>query len=125
MKMKTHKLLITDEIFEEVRKNFNSVLMKTLHTMRNKGSDNGKVNLELKISFEHDTLEYNGFVFGKETREYTNPIFEHKVTSSIQIKDEVTGRIKGKYELISEDENYYIQEIESPQCSFFDNNLEL
>ena len=89
--MKTHKLFITDEIFEEVRKNFNSVLMKTLHTMRSKGSDDGKVNLELKILLEHDTLEFSSFAFGKETREYTNPIFEHKVTSSIQIKDEVTG----------------------------------
>jgi len=123
--MKTHKLLITDEIFNELRTNFNSVLIKTLHTMRSKGSDSGKVNLELKISLEHGILEYSSFAFGNEKREYTNPVFEHKVTSTIQIKDEVTGKIKGKYELVSEDGSYYVQEIENQQCSFFDDNPDL
>lgn len=123
--MKTHKLLITDDIFYELRANFNSVLTKTLHTMRSKGSDSGKVNLELKISLEHDILEFSSFAFGKKTREYTNPMFEHKVTSTIQIKDEVTGKIKGKYELVSEDGGYCVQEIDNPQCSLFEDNSEL
>lgn len=118
--MKTYRLSITDSIFEGVRANFNAILTRTLHTMRSKGSDNGKINMELKISLEHDILEVGSAVFGKETKEYTNPRFEHKITSTIQIKDEVTGKIEGKYELAEEDGLYFVQEIENPQRSLFD-----
>lgn len=60
-----YKLLITDDIFKGLRENFNSMLTRTLHTMRSKGSDSGKINLELKISLNHDVLEFNNIVFGK------------------------------------------------------------
>lgn len=122
--MKTHKLSITESIFEGLRTDFNAILTRTLHTMRSKGSDSAKINMELKISLEHDILEVGSAVFGKETKEYTNPKFEHKITSTIQIKDDVTGKIEGKYELVEEDGLYFVQEIENPQRSLFD-DLEL
>ncbi len=118
--MKTYELLITDNIFCELRENFNAVMKKTLFTMQSKGSDSGKINLELKIFLNHDVLELGSGIFGKETREYVNPAFEHKVTSTIQIKDEKTGKIDGKYELVSADGSYFIKEIENPQRSLFD-----
>lgn len=123
--MKTYELLVTDDIFCELRENFNAVLKRTLFTMESKGSDSGKINLELKISLSHDVLESGSDIFGKETREYVNPAFEHKVTSTIQIKDEETGKINGKYELVSMDGKYYIKEIENSQRSLFDVDVDI
>lgn len=37
--MKTHELLITDEIFTGLRQDFNMMMRKTLNTMQSKGSD--------------------------------------------------------------------------------------
>ena len=118
--MKTHELLITDEIFTGLRQDFNMMMRKTLNTMQSKGSDGGEINLKLKISLSHELLELDSSIFGGGTKEYINPKFEHKVTSVIQMKDEVTGKIEGKYELNLNNGQYYIQEIENPQCSFFD-----
>lgn len=83
--MKTHELLITDDIFSELRQDFNMMMRKTLYTMQSKGNDAGEVNLKLKISLNHELQETGSVVFGKETKEYINPKFEHKVTSVIQI----------------------------------------
>lgn len=41
-KMKTHELLITDEIFTGLRQDFNMMMRKTLNTMQSKGSDGGE-----------------------------------------------------------------------------------
>ena len=119
--MKKYELLITDDIFTGLRTNFNMILRKTLFTMQSKDSDGGEINLKLKIALNHNILEFDNNVFGKEMKEYINPSFEHKITSSIHIKDETSGKICGKYELISENGMYYIQELENPQRSFFDN----
>ena len=110
--MKIHELLITDDIFSGLRLDFNMMMRKTLHTMQSKGSDSGEVNLKLKISLNHG-LQKTG-------KKYINPKFEHKITSVIQMKNEVTGTIEGRYELNSDNGQYYIQEIEDPQCSLFD-----
>ena len=118
--MKTHELLITDEIFTGLRQDFNMMMRKTLNTMQSKGSDVGEINLKLKIFLNHELQETGSAIFGSETKKYINPKFEHKVTSVIQMKDEVTGKIEGKYELNLNNGQYYIQEIENPQCSFFD-----
>ena len=122
--MKTHELLITDDIFSGLRQDFNMMLRKTLHTMQSKGSDEGEVNLKLKIALRHEIKETETIIFGKETKEYINPKFGHKVTSVIQMKDEVTGEIDGKYELTSNNGQYRIQEVENPQVSLFDDDLE-
>ena len=123
--MKTHELLITDDIFSGLRQDFNMMLRKTLHTMQSKGSDVGEVNLKLKIFLSHELQETENIVFGKERKEYINPKFEHKVTSVIQMKGEVAGTIEGKYELTSNNGQYCIQEIENPQVSLFDDDSEL
>ena len=118
--MKTYELLITDDIFSGLRLDFNTMLRRTLHTMQSKGSDTGEVNLKLKIFLSHELQETGSIIFGKEEKEYINPKFEHKVTSVIQMKDEVTGTIEGKYELTSNNGQYCVQEIENPQVSLFD-----
>lgn len=123
--MKKYELLITDDIFTDLRTSFNTILRNMLFTMQSKGSDSGEINLKLKILLNHNVLEFDNTIFGRDTREYTNPEFEHKITSSIHIKDETSGKIYGKYELLSEDGKYYIQELENPQQSFFDDEKDL
>ena len=113
--MKTYKLLITDEIFSSLIADFNEMLKKTILTMQSKESENGKINLELKISLNQ---KLSGFE-NKEKKVFVNPKFHHKVTSSIQIKDEVSGEIDGEYELISDNGNCYIRKDDS-QYSLFD-----
>ncbi len=118
--MKTRELLITDDIFKDLRQDFNIMLRRILHAMRSKGSDRGEINLKLKIVLSHELSELDSSIFGNGTKEYINPKFEHKVTSTIQMREGLIGKIEGKYKLNSEDGKYYIQEIENPQCSLFD-----
>ena len=80
--MKTRELLITDDIFTELRQDFNIMLGRILHAMQSKGSDGGELNLKLKILLSHELLELDSSVFGSETKEYINPKFEHKVDVS-------------------------------------------
>ena len=59
-----------------------------------------------------------------DQREVITPIFQHKVTSMLQVKDEQSGSFNGnngKYELLWDDEKekYILTEMQIAQTSLF------
>lgn len=120
MQKNIYKVSINDDIFEFMKLNFDEMLNNILFSMQKKESDNGE--LTLKISLSRETEEQQNPIFGKEIESYIKPRFEHKITSSIQIKDERSGSFDEDYKLVSEDGKYYVQKIEDIQQNIFDIN---
>ena len=57
-----------------------------------------------------------------DRREIIIPKFDHKVSSVLQIKDEISGTLGGEFALVYDDvrEDYVMREIINPQTSLGD-----
>lgn len=111
------KLSIDSDMFLSLRGNFDAVLEKVLQNMQEQKNDTAEINVKLKIELQKSYID----VSYNDQREIVKPVFTHKVTSVLQIKDEQSGSFGGKYELIwdNETEKYILTEIETGQTSLF------
>lgn len=84
---------------------------------RNKKNNTAEINVKLKIELEKSyiNVSYN------DQREITKPVFQHKVTSTLQVKNEESGCFNEAYELVWDDttEKYILTEIKTGQTSLF------
>lgn len=106
--------------FNILRSDFNQILRQTLNNMIQKEGEKAEVKISLKIALtqafapdpDDDDLE----------RQILIPIFDHKVSSVMQYKEEKSGILGGaEYELIwdKEKREYVIRPIEDAQLSLF------
>lgn len=113
------------EALSALKGDFNQVLVKTLANMKKKESEHAEITLKLTIDltegtapdFENSTPDYQA------ERDIVKPVFLHKVSSLIKIKDEKSGVFSGDYELVWDDEKdgFIIRTINNSQMSLFDN----
>ena len=84
---------------------------------RNKKNNTAEINVKLKIELEKSyiNVSYN------DQGEITKPVFQHKVTSTLQVKNEESGCFNEAYELVWDDttEKYILTEIKTGQTSLF------
>ena len=101
-------LSLESDTFNALKTDFDLVLRRLLKTMELKGADHGEISLKMKVDFKHDG-------------QIIKPAFEHKVGSTLQIKDEATGCLIGEYDLVwdAEMNNYVMCPREDPQLSMF------
>lgn len=114
-------LTLNGDTFNAMKSDFNQVLRKTLTNMENKGSELAELTIKLKITLKKDTAP--DFSRAEESRrDIVVPKFDHKVSSVMQIKDEVTGSLGGDYELVWDEERgeYVMRKIVSSQMNIFD-----
>lgn len=119
---KEFELTLESDTFNAMKVDFDNVLKKTLSNMQEKGSEAAEVKVSLKISFEkgeQSDIQINDL---DGRREVIIPRFDHKVSSVLQIKDEVSGTLGGGYELVFDKvrREYVMREIISPQTSLDD-----
>lgn len=108
-------LNLNGDTFNALKTDFNKILKRTLSSMENKGSEFAELTVKVKIKLEKET-DYEC----EMPREFVKPRFDHKVSSVMQIKDELTGTLRGNYELIwDEDRGEYIMR-EMRQMTIFD-----
>lgn len=110
-------LSLTSDTFNALKTDFDLVLRRLLKTMELKGADHGEISLKMKVDFKHDG-------------QIIKPAFEHKVTSAMQIKDELNGELCGDLIMVWDEatNNFVLQKAEDPQLSMFgdeDNDPEL
>lgn len=103
------ELVIEDVTFEEARMNFNRVLQRLFKNMLDSNSMDGSINLKFDISLERDYIpNYDPEVEG-ESREIHIPKFKHKVSSSITVKDELSGNKNPEMQLVwNEERQMYV-----------------
>lgn len=101
-------LSLTSDTFNALKTDFDLVLRRLLKTMELKGADHGELTLKMKVDFKHDG-------------QIIKPAFEHKVTSAMQIKDELNGELCGDLIMVWDEatNNFVLQKIEDPQLSMF------
>jgi hypothetical protein len=124
MNPKIFDLNLDGDAFEALKADFNAVLRKTISNMEQKGSYVAEITAKMKISLSSERVPDLSTVNYEATRDTIVPKFEHKVSSVIQIKDEVNGSLNGRYELIWDAERgeYVMREIFDGQISMYDDD---
>jgi hypothetical protein len=115
-------LNLNGDTFNALKTDFNAVLRKTLFNMEAKGSELAEITVKMKISLEKGTGRFGDAA----PRNITVPKFDHKVSSVMQIKDEIAGSLGGNYELVwdSKRGEWIMREITDGQQSIFDSDYE-
>lgn len=113
-------LSLNSEVFLALRASFDDMLKKVLQNMLEQKNDTAEINVKVKIKLEKSYIN----VTYEDQREVITPIFQHKVTSMLQVKDEQSGSFNGnngKYELLWDDEKekYILTEMQIAQTSLF------
>ncbi len=119
---KEFELTLNDDTFNTLKADFDGILKKTLFNMQKKDSDVAEIRISLKISFDKEMVPDASVNNMDGQREVVIPKFDHKVSSVLQIKDELSGTLGGKYELEYNKarKNFVMREIISPQTTFDD-----
>lgn len=89
--MKVETLHIDDETFRKMRTDADQVLQKLLKNMAEKGSLDGKITINIDISFTEETVQNKDSNIEGDIRVVHTPNFQHKVSSVLQIKNEQKG----------------------------------
>lgn len=113
-------LSLNSEVFLALRASFDDMLKKVLQNMLEQKNDTAEINVKVKIKLQKSYVN----VTYEDQREVITPIFQHKVTSMLQVKDEQSGSFNGnngKYELLWDDEKekYILTEMQIAQTSLF------
>lgn len=110
-------LSMNSDVFLSLRSNFDEVLKKVLQSMLEQKNNTAEINVKLKIELEKSCIN----VSYNDQREIVKPKFQHKVTSTLQVKNEQSGCFNEAYELVWDDttEKYILTEIKTGQTSLF------
>lgn len=117
------KLDFNSDTFASIKEDLNEVLQNLLKNMLEKGSSEGSMTLKINVSFDEGEY-YNSS--GENSGIINIPVFEHKVTSSVQIKSKTSGRLNTQMQLVFDEnaEEFVIAPItNAPQRSIFDDDF--
>ena len=121
------ELYLEDETFDDARSDFNVVLQRLFKNMLEAGSDEGSITLKLDVTLKSETITNTDPDIEGETREIHLPSFSHKVTSTVQVKDEMKGSKNPNMELVwdPETKTYKLQYVaNTEQKTIFDKDIQ-
>ena len=98
-------LTMSGEVFEDVRRSFDIVMQKLMKRMSDTDSDEAKITISIDVKLGTDFVpEYKD---GKQHggRDIKKPTFEHKISSTITVKDEMKGAKATEMELVWDEES--------------------
>lgn len=98
------ELVLEDVTFEEARQNFNRVLQRLFRSMLDSGSSDGSITLKIDVSLTREYIPNNDPDIEGESREIHKPKFDHKVSSTVTVKDELKGNKNPEMELVWDEE---------------------
>jgi len=120
------ELKLSSDAFNALKSDFDSMLRQVLYSMEQKEAEEGSMTIKLDISLlkEHVT-DYKSSIEGAQ-REIIVPKFKHKVTSTITYKDEKSGFLGGRFELVWDPatSGWILREIDDGQTTLFDDEEE-
>lgn len=98
------ELVLEDVTFDEARQNFNRVLQRLFRSMLDSGSSDGSITLKIDVSLTREYIPNNDPDIEGESREIHKPKFDHKVSSTVTVKDELKGNKNPEMELVWDEE---------------------
>lgn len=117
-------LSLDSDTFEQAKNDFDLLLRNTIAAMIDGKGDEAKIKLEMSVKLQPgETVDHEVTAY-KATREIIRPTFEHKVSVSMQYKDEKKGSLQGDYELVWDEQlvRYVLRAISDGRTSLFDND---
>lgn len=114
-------LSLNEETFAALKKDFDTILNRTLGNMEMKGATDATITLKLTVG-----LDERSFSVGEGVQKYKKPTFKHEISSVMQIKDKMTGQLGGEYAMVwDEDEKRFVlRHFDGNQTSLFDGEYE-
>ena len=114
-------LSLNEETFSTLKKDFDTILNRTLGNMEMKGATDAVITLKLTVG-----LDERSFSVGEGIQKYKKPTFKHEINSVMQIKDKMTGQLSGEYAMVwDEDEKRFVlRHFDGNQTSIFDSDYE-
>ena len=99
-----NELFIESPIFDMARTNFNTVLQKLMRSIIDADTGEGTITLKVKVSMAKEAIPNYDPAIEAESRIARIPTFDHNVTSSVQVKNEIKGTQNTEMELVWDEE---------------------
>ncbi len=109
-------ITMASDTFDQLKNDMTNSLNRLLRNMQDYGADKASMTVKLTVSLTDQELD-NG-------EQGTIPTFEHKVSSSVQIKDETDGKLGGEYTLEDDGKGGHVLRPISAQIDMFEEPLE-
>lgn len=121
--MKNYKLTLDSDAFNSLKTDFNQMLRNTLNNMIQKEGEKAELKVSLKITLTEGMVPDLEELKHEAEREIIIPKFEHKVSTTMQYKDEKSGFVGGaEYELVWDKDAmaYVMRPIKNAQMNLFE-----
>lgn len=117
-------LTMNSDTFAAFRTDFDKLLARTIGNMEMKGTVEATITCKFGISLEkQQTRDFrsNGY---DGCRDIINPTIKHDITSVMQVKDKVSGKFHGDYEMVFDRDThrYLIRKVQDGQLDMFDDD---
>lgn len=114
-------LSLNEETFSALKKDFDTILNRTLGNMEMKGATDAVITLKLTVG-----LDERSFSVGEGIQKYKKPTFKHEINSVMQIKDKMTGQLSGEYAMVWDEgeKRFVLRHFDGNQTSIFDSDYE-
>jgi len=122
---KAYEMTLESDVFNAMKSDFNKLLRKTLSTMLQKEGEKAELKLSLKISLTQGEARDFEEARYEAQRDVILPKFEHKISTVMQYKDELSGFVGGaEYELVWDKgkSEYVMRPIKDGQMDIFEYN---
>ncbi|MCD8294914.1 MAG: hypothetical protein LUE27_06720 [Clostridia bacterium] len=114
------QLSINNDMFAPLREQFDEMLNQTIANMMLKGTLEGSMSIKVNIGIVQDFVQTED-----GTKEVLKPVFEHDISSLVQVKERAKGSTEDDYELVKNvtSDKWEVKRL-SQQVSMFDNKEE-
>lgn len=114
-------LSLNEETFFALKKDFDTILNRTLGNMEMKGATDATITLKLIVGLDERSVS-----MGDSIQKYKKPTFKHEISSVMQIKDKMTGQLGGEYAMVwdTDEERFVLRHFDNNQTSIFDGDYE-
>lgn len=112
-------LSLNGDTFQSLKKDFDTIMARTIGNMTMKGADEATITLKLSVSLEKSSVDGADGI-----QDVTKPTFKHDISSVMQVKDKMTGQFKGEYGMIWDDKegHWVLRKIDNGQMNLFDDD---
>ena len=116
---RTVALSIDNDTFSEMKKDFDSILRGTIRNMELRSTSAATITMKLDITLVKTYVEGED---GEERHAVIRPLFDHDISSVMQVRDKKKGTMTAERELLWDDytKEYVLRELENSQLSMFE-----
>ena len=113
---KEFKFEIEEPLFDQFRADYNEMLRRTFGMMTLRNIEDAVITTKQVIHFERQNIPDGGI-----SREASIPRLKHDISAAMQLRDKMSGQIKGEYEIVFDsDGNPFYRPINNGQTSMWD-----